>query len=312
MRRRILSLLSLLLLSTGLHAQVIVGEPIHIWDGTPVHAHNVTLTPYIQDDVYNMPAVIVCPGGSYFWLDREHEGRLVARWLRDQGIPAFLLQYRTGGWFDFTFRTRAVFGGNQHPDMISDLQRAIQLVRENARTFGVNPRWVGVMGFSAGGHLVMSSAELFDTDFLAMQGVECHVPLRPDFVASIYPVVTMERDCVHKRSRRGLLGERREGDARLRDSLSLEKHVKADTPPVFLLNCLDDPIVDYRNANLLDSALTANKVPHSFVQYKIGGHGFGADPARFSEETAQWQSTFLEWLWALFEQSIQTGKYDEQ
>ena len=310
MRRRVLLLLSLLLCA-GLRAQV-VQETVHIWDGTPVHAHGVTLTSYIPEGVWGMPVVIVCPGGSYFWLDKEHEGEKVAEWLMSQGICAFLLQYRTGGWFDFAFRSRALFGGYRYPDMIEDLQRAIQLVRENAREFGGNPRFIGVMGFSAGGHLAMLSGEVFDTDFLAPHGIESTVSLRPDFVASIYPVVTMEQDCVHKRSRRGLLGERHEGDARMRDSLSLEKHVKADTPPVFLLNCMDDPVVDYRNANLLDSALTANKVPHSFVQYKIGGHGFGADPARFSEETKQWQSVFLEWLWAFRKKSIQTGKYDEQ
>jgi len=296
MKRILLLWVALACFCTGLHAQVIGVEPIHIWDGTPVRAWNVTLTPYVQGDVDNRPAVIVCPGGSYFWLDVEHEGRMVAEWLRDQGIPAFLLQYRTGGWFDFTFRSRALFGGNQHPDMISDLQRSIQLVRENARAFGVNPRMIGAMGFSAGGHLVMSSAELFDTDFLAMQGIECNVSLRPDFVAPIYPVVTMEQECVHARSRRGLLGERRMRDVRLRDSLSLEKHVRPDGPPVFLLNCVDDPIVDYRNSNLLDSALTANKVPHFFVQYKIGGHGFGADPEKFSDETKRWQATFLQWF----------------
>ena len=297
MKRILLSLLALSLFCRFSSAQVVVVEPIHIWDGTPVRAHGVTLTPYLPDgDVWGVPAIIVCPGGSYFWLDVKHEGEMVAEWLRDQGIPAFLLQYRTGGWFDFTFRSRALFGGNQHPDMIEDLQRSIQLVRENARAFGVSPRMIGAMGFSAGGHLVMSSAELFETDFLAPHGIETTVSLRPDFVAPIYPVVTMEQECVHARSRRGLLGERRMRDERLRDSLSLEKHVRADTPPVFLLNCEDDPIVDYRNSNLLDSALTANKVPHLFVQYKIGGHGFGADPERFSEETKQWQATFLQWF----------------
>ena len=148
----------------------------------------------------------------------------------------------------------------------------------------------------AGGHLVMLSAELSDTDFLALQGMESGVSLRPDFVAPLYPVVTLqERDCVHKRSRRGLLGEGRVHNQALRDSLSLEMNVRGDLPPVFLLNCVDDPIVDYRNSDLLDSALTANKVPHSFVQYKIGGHGFGADPEKFSEETKHWQSTFLQW-----------------
>ena len=82
----------------------------------------------------------------------------------------------------------------------------------------------------------------------------------------------------------------------MRDSLSLEKHVKADTPPVFLLNCVDDPVVDYRNSVLLDSALTAGNVPHLYTQYATGGHGFGADAAKQNEETKQWQSLFIKWL----------------
>ena len=296
--------LLILLISACIAAEA---QPIRIWKGTPVKAPRVTLTPYLPEGGEPAAAIIVCPGGSYFWLDVAHEGVMVAEWLQQQGFAAFLLEYRTGGWFDFTFRSRAVFGGHQHPDMISDLQRSIQLVRENAEAFNIDPCRVGAMGFSAGGHLVMSSAEFFGTDFLAPKGIECTVSLRPDFVAPIYPVVTMVQECVHERSRRGLLGERRMRDEALRDSLSLEKHVRADTPPVFLLNCVDDPIVDYRNSNLLDSALTANKVPHFFVQYKIGGHGFGADPERFSDETKQWQATFLQWF-----NELNTRKNDDE
>lgn len=300
MKRLFLTLLVVSMCLPRLEAQV-VAEPIRIWEGTPVHARNVTLTPYLPDGAWGVPAVIVCPGGSYFWLDIEHEGRMVAEWLCQEGIAAFLLQYRTGGWFDFTFRSRAIFGGNQHPDMISDLQRSLQLVRENWEVFGIDPSMVGAMGFSAGGHLVMSSAEFFGTDFLAPQGVSCQVSLRPDFVAPIYPVVTLEdREFVHSRSRRGLLGVDAEKDAALRDLLSAELHVSDTTPPVFLLNCLDDPVVDFRNSVVLDSALTANKVPHSYVQYQIGGHGFGADPQKFGAETARWQEAFLRWFKMLF------------
>ena len=109
-----------------------------------------------------------------------------------------------------------------------------------------------------------------------------------------------DREFVHARSRRGLLGVDSENDQALRDLLSLERHVTESLPPVFLLNCVDDDIVDYRNGVLLDSALTANKVPHSYVQYKIGGHGFGADPAKLSPETRRWQDTFIHWFNTLF------------
>lgn len=286
-----------------LTAVAVRAQAIRIWDATAVRAPGVTLTPYLPErqDAAPVPAIIVCPGGSYFWLDVEHEGRMVTRWLQEQGIAAFLLQYRTGGWFNFTFRTRMLFPGHHFPEMVEDIQRAIQLVREGAVRYGIDPDRVGTMGFSAGGHLVTLSAELAGTDFLALQGIPHSVSLRPDFIAPIYPVVTLEdRGEVHARSRRGLLGVEREYDGCLRDSLSAEKHVTPGFPPVFLLNCVDDPIVDYRNSNLLDSALTANKVNHSFVQYKHGGHGFGADPSKFSDETARWQETFIRWMKQLF------------
>ena len=150
------------------------------------------------------------------------------------------------------------------------------------------------MGFSAGGHLVMSAGEFFTTDFTGRaEGAN----LRPDFVASIYPVVSMrDESCTHKRSRRGLLGDGHTGNQALRDSLSLELHVRSDTPPVFLLRCDDDPVVDPKNSDLLDAALTEKGVPHKYVKYSVGGHGFGADKEKFTEETAGWQAAFLDWI----------------
>ena len=98
----------------------------------------------------------------------------------------------------------------------------------------------------------------------------------PQFIACIYPVVTMSGEYCHKRSRRALLGDNKKGSRKMQDSLSVEKHIPKGCPPVFLVNCVDDPIVDYHNSVLLDSALTAEGVPHRYIQYKTGGHGFGA------------------------------------
>ena len=232
-------------------------------------------------------AVVVCPGGSYFWLDQEGEGSLVGRWLASQGIAAYVLHYRTAGVLDFITSYRLLFRGHRHPDMISDLQWALQSVREEFD----GP--VGALGFSAGGHLAMSAAEFFGTDFTE---IPSEASLRPDFVATIYPVVSMRAPFTHKRSRIGLLGEDRAGDPVLRDSLSMELHVRPDTPPVFLLRCDDDPVVDPRNSDLLDAALTEKGVPHRYIRYHAGGHGFGANPAKFTEETACWQAAFLDWL----------------
>lgn len=223
-------------------------------------------------------AIIVCPGGSYFWLAGGVEGDSVARSLARQGIAAYVLRYRTGGFVSFITRSRYLFPGHHHPMPLVDVQQAIRLVRRQGYSR------VGVMGFSAGGHLALTAAT-FGTD-----------SLRPDFVAACYPVVTMTADCVHKRSRRGLLGEWGKRSQRLRDSLSVELHVRADMPPVFLMNCKDDPIVDYRNAVLMDSALTAHHVAHRYVQYSHGGHGFGTTWSHTTEEASHWLQEFLQWL----------------
>lgn len=278
-------------------------ECVRIWKGTRCHASGVTLTPYMPIDSDNAKtAVIVCPGGSYFWLDEPSEGAAVAEWLQEEGIAAFVLRYRTGGGFNFTTGARAIYGGHRHPDMLCDVQRAIQIIRENAEEYGVDPTRVGVMGFSAGGHLVMSAGEYFGTNFLSRYGIEPEVSLRPDFCCPIYPVVTLTEDCAHTRSRRGLLGESRMNRQHMRDSLSLEKHVRPDTPPTFLLNCVDDPIVDYRNSELLDQALTEAGVPHLYTQYKEGGHSFGAVKEKQGPETSQWQDLFIGWVRRLFNQ----------
>lgn len=263
----------------------------HIWAGTSVPAGDVTLTSYIPSGDGPFDAVIVCPGGSYYWLDSENEGHRVASWLSSEGFAAFVLEYRVAGVPDFITAFRYILRGNRHPDMISDLQRSIDLVRGLPFVGRV-----GAMGFSAGGHLVMSAAELYGTDFTSLSGVPSSHSLRPDFVAPIYPVVTLsDARYVHRRSRRGLLGRRGQWSQAMRDSLSLEKHVPADCPPVFLLNCEDDPIVDYHNSILLDSALTAAGAPHLYTLYPTGGHGFGAAAEKQDYCTTNWQNLFISW-----------------
>ena len=262
-------------------------ESFDIWSGTDVKA-KVNMTPFLADGD-NRPAVIVCPGGSYFWLDREPEGVDVARWLQRSGISAFVLEYRVAGIEAFITHSRLLRRGNRYPDMLLDLQRAIEIVRCDSSKFHIDPRRVGVMGFSAGGHLVVLAGERFD-----MFGHDRDV--RPDFIVSIYPVVTFTHESMHRRSRRGIMGEGSAVNYEMADSLSLERHVRPDMPPVFLVNCKDDPVVDYRNAVLLDSALTAAGVEHRYIQYATGGHGFGCTAAKTSAEAAAWPDTFIDWF----------------
>ncbi len=290
-------LLALLAFMLSLPCALAQYGEIRLWEGTNVHEKGVTLLPFIaQENRFDGAAIIVCPGGSYSWLDYEAEGTDVARWLQREGISAFVLKYRVQGIFEYVTHSRAIFGGHKHPDMLEDIQRALQYVREHASRFSINPDLVGAMGFSAGGHLVMSAAVFHDTDFLARQGIHSEVSLRPDFVAPIYPVVSMSHPVTHKRSRRALLGEWGKHSRKMRDSLSLEKHIPEDCPPVFLVNCKDDPVVKYRNSELLDSALTAKRIPHRYIQYHTGGHGFGAADDRGTAECGQWREEFINWL----------------
>ncbi|MDR3297619.1 MAG: alpha/beta hydrolase [Prevotellaceae bacterium] len=228
-------------------------------------------------------SVIICPGGSYYWLDMDNEGYAVARWLNEQGLTAFVLRYRTAR------------RGNHHPAMIQDLQRALQIVKEGAIGYGLNPAKVGVMGFSAGGHLAGTAATYFDTCFVGPLAITPKALLRPAFAAMIYPVVTMSNEAtVHKKSRKNLLSKRY--TPQQAQAFSLEQNVRPDMPHVFLLHCTGDKTVSYHNSLSLDSALTAKGVPHKLLlvdESGHGGHGFGIQP---NGKTTGWQEDFLEWM----------------
>lgn len=258
--------------------------------------HNIfayKLIPFLPKDNPTGIGIIVCPGGSYFWLDKDNEGYNVAKWLNENGIAAFVLEYSHGGWASFTFHIRT--RGRSFPAGFNDLCKAIEHVRNNASRYGVKKERIGLMGFSAGGHLVMHASEQLS----ARVGI---LPDAPMFVAPIYPVVSMTHSCTHKRSRRGLLGEH--PSRAMMDSLSLEHHVSPNCPPVFLMNCDDDPIVHFHNAELLDSALIVHHIPHLYEHYRTGGHGFGVSEYKTTAEAIQWKTKFLQWVYDL----IKLGK----
>ncbi|GHU95682.1 endo-1,4-beta-xylanase [Bacteroidia bacterium] len=281
-----IALLFLLLAVCPLFAQT----TIQLWEGealqTPKQKRS-TLTIYLPAKEKNTGiSVIVCPGGSYKWLDYTNEGDDVAQTLQQNGIAAFVLRYR-----------RALYG-NHHPAMIEDLQRAIQIAKEHSSHYGIDPDKLGVMGFSAGGHLVGTAATYFDTSFVQIKNQKSQIAnFKPAFVAMIYPVVTMEKDSIaHRNSVKNLLGKNR--SATMKNFMSLEKHVRPDMPPVFLLQCKDDKTVDYRNSVVYDAALTAKNIPHKFILHNTGGHGFGN---RGKDEAVGWQQEFLKWLQEVIE-----------
>ena len=213
------------------------------------------------------------------------EGVGVAEWLQSQGINAFVLRYHVANVSAYMFGYRVLGLGNHYPKMLNDVEWALRQVYDMADSLHIDTMRVGVMGFSAGGHLSM------------MSYTHNRTSCQPHFLCPMYPVVTFsDARYVHKRSRRGLMGDSRTRNKALREQLSLEKHVPADCPPIFLVNCVDDPIVDYRNSVLLDSALTAQNIPHRYIQYRTGGHGFGASDTKGTAECRQWRDEFLKWI----------------
>ena len=244
------------------------------------------ITPYLSAPERNTGiAVIVCPGGSYSWLDMPTEGIGVAEWLQANGINAYVLRYRVATVPAYIFGFRVLGIGHKYPDMLTDVEDALRYVYERADSDGIDTTRIGVMGFSAGGHLTMSAWAYNRT------------PYRPKFLCPIYPVVTMSDPAyTHRRSRRGALGVWRQWNTAMQDSLSIERHITPDCPPVFLVNCEDDPVVRYQNSVLLDSALTANHVPHTYLRYHTGGHGFGASDTKGTTESQQWKQQFLLWI----------------
>jgi acetyl esterase/lipase len=248
-----------------------------------------TLTAYPADRSLNTgTAVIVCPGGSYSWLDRQTEGADVAEWLQAQGINAFVMEYSVANISAYVLGYRVFGVGNKYPEMLNDVEWALAQVYGAADSLAIDTARIGVMGFSAGGHLTMLSHTHNKSAY------------KPHFLCPIYPVVTFsDRRYVHRRSRRGALGVWGQWCQIMQDSLSIERHIPADCPPVFLVNCIDDPVVKYQNSELLDSALTARQIPHVYLQYQTGGHGFGASEEKGTEQSRQWKKAFLQWISSL-------------
>lgn len=228
-------------------------------------------------------AVVICPGGSYHHLGLPHEGFASAKWFDSIGIVPFVLQYRVA------------YNCHHHPQMLEDVQMAIKYVRENSELYGIDPEKIGAIGYSAGGHLVtMAGVYGGQRNELEKLGIQTEVPLRPNFVMPIYPVVSMQDDIAHKWSRKSLLGHRKYTQ-QLKDEYSMEMNIPDDMVPTYVLACRDDPVVLFENSVRLDRALTEKKIPHRFAVYEKGGHGFGMKDGWFMRET-HWNEDLKKWL----------------
>lgn len=228
-------------------------------------------------------AVIICPGGSYHHLGLYNEGYCSAKWFSENGITAFMLKYRTN---------ESLYN---HPAMLEDVQRAIQIVRENAAEYGVDVNKVGVIGYSAGGHLAAMSGEFASShNELKKLGIETKVSLRPDFVMPIYPVVTMQDDIAHRWSRKSLLGKNQSQERK--NEFSMEMNVPDNMPPTYIVVAKDDPVVIYENSLRLYDALNAKNIENCELHlYEWGKHGFGMVDGPFMKEF-HWNEDLKKWL----------------
>jgi acetyl esterase/lipase len=270
---------------TSTNIFVLAQTTLKIWEDTSLFTKKQKwseLTVYLPSQENNTGiAIIICPGGSYCYLGMKKEGHQIARYLQGKGIAAFVLRYRVGLY------------GNEHPAMIQDLQRAIQLIKEMSGKTSIDPDKIGLIGFSAGGHLVGTAATYFDVNFMEPLGIVPEVSLKPAFVAMIYPVVSMQQEnIVHKKSRRNLLGKNNR-TKEMKNYFSLEQQVREDMPPIFLMHCQHDKVVDYRNSGYYAEALSRKKIKHNYLLYNEKGHGFGIRP---NGKATGWIDEFLKWL----------------
>jgi len=223
--------------------------------------------------------VVVAPGGGYAGLAMDHEGDQIAAWLNGHGIAAFILRYRHAPHY-------------QHPVPLQDAQRAIRTVRANAAQWGVDPGRIGMIGFSAGGHLTATAGTQYAPGDAKADDVVERRPSRPDFLILLYPVITMTDPYTHAGSRKNLLGENPAPE--LIEKMSAEKNVTAETPPTFLMITQDDQAVPVQNALLFYTALCAQKVPAELHVYEHGRHGVGLAPG--DPILSTWPGHCIAWL----------------
>jgi acetyl esterase/lipase len=262
------------------------GQVIPLWTGPAPgalgsdDADTPVITVYLPRTVApNTPGAVVCPGGGYRALAWNHEGRQVASYLNSLGMAAFVLRYRLGPRY-------------HHPIELGDAQRAIRLLRSHAADWRLDPARIGIVGFSAGGHLAMSASTHFDAGTAGAADTVDRVNSRPDFAVLGYPVISMTEEWTHKGSRTSLLGEN--FDPELAKSLSGERAVTKETPPTFLFQTTEDTVVPAENSVHYYLALRKAGVPAEMHVFERGPHGVGLandDPA-----LSEWSKLLANWL----------------
>lgn len=260
---------------------------MRLWEGDVPGAHGVgaadvpTLTVYAPEKPCGS-AIVVCPGGGYAGL-ADHEGSAYALWLNRLGVTAFVLKYRLGA------------DGYQYPTELWDVQRAIRLVRSRAKQWNIDPRKIGVMGSSAGGHLASMALTHFDHGKLSATDKIEEASCRPDFGILCYAVISMG-PTGHAGSREMLLGK--EPSPALVEETSSEKQVTAKTPPCFIWHTEDDPVVPVANSQAFADALKAAHIPYELHLYPHGAHVLGLGGQPTSDSLLPWTQELVRWLFS--------------
>jgi acetyl esterase/lipase len=222
-------------------------------------------------------AVVICPGGGYGGLAMGHEGHDIARWLNSLGATGVILKYRLSPY--------------RHPVPLLDAQRALRFTRAHATEWGIDAKRVGVMGFSAGGHLASTAGTQFDSGKADAEDPVDRQSCRPDFLILGYPVITLKGRYAHGGSRDNLLGKG--ADDKLVESLCNEKRVTPQTPPTFLVHTTEDTAVPPENSVFFYEALRKAKVPAEMHIYEKGRHGLGLGKGT---AFATWPGLCAAWL----------------
>ena len=256
-------------------------ERIALWlDSAPVgegatESANAFITVYHPAET-NGAAIIICPGGGYSCLVTGPEGQDIVHWLNQHGIVGIVLEYRLPKARPFV--------------PLLDAQRAIRTVRCRAREWDCDPHRIGIMGFSAGGHLASTCATHFDSGDPESAVALNRFSSRPDFAILIYPVITMGPQ-THHGSKEGLLGQN--PNSEIVELFSNEKQVTDQTPPVFLAHALDDGAVTPENSKMFFDALQAHNVAAKYLELPGGGHGLNGYKGPMWEA---WKTQSLQWL----------------
>ena len=271
-----------LLILLACTASAFAAETLPLWkgeapegDGKFSDGSKAKLTVHLAEKP-NGAAIVICPGGGYGGLVTKGEGHGIAAWLNRHGITGIVLEYRLPA-------------GRPYVPLL-DAQRAVRTVRANAEHWKIDPRKVGIIGFSAGGHLAATATVHFTPGEGRTTDPVTRESSRPDFSILIYPVISMEAG-VHRGSKQNLLGDK--PAAGLPDYFSPQKHVRAETPPAFLAHAVDDKVVGIENSRMFFAAQQQAGLPARLVELPNGGHGLNGYKGPSWDK---WQAEALLWL----------------